>query len=108
MLTEVQISEIQTKFPRAFRVIATDDEDKPIELILRPATRAEAKRFRARGYDPQWRADATEELITACVVYPDVSGFQAMLERQPLLCEGIARMPVVEKMLGLRADASGK
>jgi hypothetical protein len=47
-------------------------------------------------------------MITGAVVYPDPAAFQALLERFPAACEGIANVPAVADMLGMTADKAGK
>lgn len=56
-------------------------------VIARPPTRAEYRRFRAKVLDEKGREAALETLTRACVVWPDTSAFDALLERKPALAE---------------------
>jgi len=105
MLTEAELSKIEETYPKAIRIT---DSENTYEVVVRPPTRPEVKRYRSRLRDPMWAAEAVEELITSAVVYPDVKAFQALLDEHPLLCEGIGNMPEVAKMLGLATRQSGK
>ncbi len=108
MLTAEQIAEIESKFPGVIRCVGKDPTGADWEVFVRPPSRPELKRYRKRLRDPNWAADAIEELITDAVVYPDRPGFQAMLEKQGLLCEGISAIPEVAEMLGLKAMQQAK
>ena len=108
MLTEEQLTEYDTKYPGCIRAMGQTPTGEPWEVIVRPPTRPELKRYRKRLRDPNWAAEAVEELITDAVVYPDRPGFQSMLDRQGLLCEGISAIPAVAEMLGLTAMNASK
>lgn len=56
-------------------------------VLARRPTRGEYKRFRAESLSDVKRADAVEHLCRSCIVHPDASGFDAMLERKPALAD---------------------
>ncbi len=109
MLTEEQLAEYEAKFPGCVRVLVNGPAGER-EVIIRPATRPEWKRFKARQRDPQWQPESTEELITACVVYPDARGFQALLDTPgyAAVADAISQIREINELLGLSVKASAK
>lgn len=105
MLTDQELADLEAKYPRAIHVVSPEKE---WELVVRPPTRPEVKRYRTQLRDPRYAADAVEILITAAVIYPDPPAFQALLDKYPLLCEGVSTVPGVSDMLGLSVQTSGK
>ena len=57
------------------------------EFIVRGPTKAEYAAFRAMIFDESKRAYATEDLVRACIVYPERKAFEALLAHRPALPE---------------------
>ena len=58
-----------------------------IEVLVKPPTRPQWKRFRALIADEKRRPDALEQLLRDCLVYPGLTDLDAILEKKPGLAE---------------------
>ena len=57
------------------------------EFVVRGPTREQYAVFRGMIFDESKRSFATEDLVRACVVYPDLKTFEAQLAKHPALTE---------------------
>ena len=57
------------------------------EIVVRPPTREEWKRFRKEASDDAKKSDSVEGILRACTVYPDASEVVSMLAKKPALAE---------------------
>lgn|SRR5574337_178147 len=57
------------------------------DVVFRLPTLAEASAFRKRTFDkdPAVRAQAMENLVRTCLVFPDAASFNALVTRRPFL-----------------------
>ena len=69
------------------------------DILVKPPTRPQWKRFRAFMSDERKRPDAMEQLLRDCLVYPELTELDAMLERRPGLAESFGSSVV--EMAGL-------
>lgn len=88
-MTDEQIKALKEKHGDKLKVITipATDFDAETEIVVKRPPRGEYKRFRAMLFDDAEKANAMETLAKACVVYPEGSGFQALLEERPGLAE---------------------
>ena len=109
-MNEDALAEIQTKYPRV-KVITIGEA----EFVIRAPKRHEYKAFRAKGMNPDTRADATEDLARLLVVHcRGVTGaearlkFDELLDEWPGLCESKDVSIAIEQFVGMKADDQGK
>jgi hypothetical protein len=59
------------------------------EAVFRLPNSAEASAFRKRTFDKDagTRADALENLVRTCLVFPDVETFNALINKRPFLVD---------------------
>lgn len=69
-------------------------ETKRGEVLVRAPKRGEWKRFKSAAINEKQRADATENLVRSCVVYPPEAEFSALLERFPALADSLGEIVV--------------
>lgn len=79
------LEELRTKHGQVWVLRALDEH-----VVVRRPTRAEYKRFRALASDEDRRADAPEALLRNCVVWPDPTALEALLERYPAMGDTFA------------------
>lgn len=58
-------------------------EASGVAVVVKPPSRAAMKRFMAMASRDDRRYEALESLLRDCVVYPDASELNAILERKP-------------------------
>lgn len=83
-------------------ILSANDE----VIVVRPPTRPEYKRFRARSVDVNMRADAVEELTKSVLLYPDRTGFDVILDKKPALADVFGAK--VLELAGLTQEAEVK
>lgn len=69
-------------------------ETKRGEVLVRAPKRGEWKRFKAAAINEKQRADATENLVRSCVVYPAEAEFTKLLDRYPALADSLGEVVV--------------
>lgn len=107
-LTDEALAELETKHKRIARVRgkANADGSHPWEIVIRKPTRAEYKRFRSHVSNENTKADATELLVRAVVVFPTPDAFDALLEEWPAIPE--AASEALLRLMGLAVEADLK
>lgn len=75
-------------------------------VIVKAPNRPTWKRFRAQAQDEGKRLIAMEELLRACVVHPERSSLEAMLDRKPGLVEAFGK--VLAELAGAGTDVEKK
>jgi hypothetical protein len=103
MLTEEQLAEYATKFPRCKHVVFND-----LEMIFRKPTRAEVAMHATALEDTQQKPFADEQLARCIVVYPDRNAFASILEEYPYLPRSTVVGTAMMKLLGLIQDSEAK
>lgn len=81
------VEELKAKYGEVRKVTLGDEV-----FVMRPASRAEWKRFEEARADETKRHVARENLVRHCVVYPDADGLEAVLDRRPAMI-----IPLTEK-----------
>ena len=76
--------------------------DSVAEVVLRPPTRAEWRRFKEQGQDAQRRIGAAEQLVKDCVVHPEAAEFEKLLDRYPGIVDRVEN--VVADLAGIVED----
>jgi hypothetical protein len=76
------------------------------EVVVKPPSRAQWKRFRAYVADERRRPDAVESLLRDCVVYPDAAALDGILEKRPGLAETFGNQVV--ELAGASGEAEKK
>ncbi len=59
-------------------------------VVVRLPSRGEWKKFRATIADDRKRGDAAEQLLRSCIVFPDETAIEKMLDVRPGLAETFA------------------
>lgn len=59
-------------------------------VLFRQANRQDYKRFKAEALDEKKKLIATENLCSACLVYPDRPAYESVLDRFPTLADKAA------------------
>lgn len=110
MLTKDDVEALERKWKRVLHLKAPHDAGAvpAWEVVIRPPTRAEYRALREENNNPRTRAEAQENLISGCVVYPEPDAFQALLEDYPALCDGICTLPAVQDMMGFALKTAAK
>lgn len=103
MLTEEQLKELETTHRRIARVA---DRNGQWEVVFRPPNRGEYKQFRAKLHNDALKADATEWLARACVVYPSREAFDALLNDYPGITDACG--DAIGELAGFTVDKMGK
>lgn len=81
-----RLEELRSQCPdRQLLELRVEILSKPIVVYAKPPSKAIYKRFRAKS--KQNVSDATEEFLCACVIHPDGTAMQALIERYPGLIE---------------------
>ena len=101
-LTEEQLAKLDAEHGDIIYV--TD----PAEVVFRKPTRIECKMFRKNLHDPKVASDAQEMLCRQIVVYPTREGFDAILERYPLLCDAPKVSDAIMRLTGMAASEGAK
>lgn len=76
------------------------------EVVVRPPTRGEYRRFRAMATDDRKKPEAVETLLRDCVLYPESAEIERLLEKKPALAD-IFGGKVLE-LAGATEEARGK
>lgn len=105
MLTQEQIAELELKHPGCVHIV---DTRKRFEFVIRPPTPAEYKRWRQAVGTDSLKHAATENLMRAACVYPDIPGMEAILERFPGAFDSEGAQRAAKALLGLESDERGK
>lgn len=81
-MTPEKIEELKAKYGELHVL-----EHQGNEVIVTAPNRPTWKRFRSQILDDRKHDIALEELVRACVVYPDRATFDALLDKKPGLVE---------------------
>ena len=103
LLTDKQLEDLESQYGRIGHVVGFR---QAWEVVFRKPTRAEYKMFRSNASNDAKKADATEILCRATVVYPSKQEFDALLDDFCGICE--ASTPVLMELCGLKAEEMGK
>ena len=105
-LTDKQLEEFRTKHGdiEHCKGKAKKDGTIPWEVVLKFPGRAAYKRFRTETNQVSQRADAQERLVRSSIVYPELTAFDALLERYPGICESKAVDQALNRLTGLASE----
>lgn len=90
---EKLLEQIREKHPRAILLSVepapgTEPGEMGGDVIgVTPPTRAQWRKFKVVGMDQAKRPDVMEMLLRDCLVYPEPTAFEALVERRPGLIE---------------------
>lgn len=110
-LTDAEVQAAAGRFPGMVRCLVRSEMPQgDVEVFVRPPSRAEFKRYKARQDDRQWKSMAQEELITDCVIHPNRDNFQKLLDTPgyAAVADAIGNIPEVANLLGINAIAQAK
>jgi hypothetical protein len=104
-LTQEDLDKLKTQHGEIWHVKGTNGS---WEIVFKKPARKDYKMFRANSANPARKPEAQEILLRACIVYPPLSEFDALLEKFPAIPEAEAVSDSLSEALGIASEAAEK